>query len=232
MERLYKSCSSEIKGLDDAQGVVEIYVNSFDFEDADGDVSAKGSFKKTIKENFNRIRHFLNHSMYNLSIGLPLKGGMSEDDFGLLVQSKMFLKNQTPREVFEIYKAYADEGRSVEHSIGYDVMKRGDPSDEEEHIIKEYRLWEYSTLSGWGANEKTPLVGIKSASDIEEQIMILKRVLMNDNLSHARLMHIEKSVQSLLTTIKTLDQPSKDTDKPCGVILSILNKPVISSIYN
>jgi len=52
----FKQVSFDIKGLDEKEGVIEAYANAYDFKDSDGDISAKGSFNKTVGDNFKRIR--------------------------------------------------------------------------------------------------------------------------------------------------------------------------------
>ena len=159
-----KNFEYTIKGLDEPKGIVQMYVNAFDNMDSDGDISAKGSFKKTIKENFDRIKHLLNHDTRYL-LGLPIE--MKEDDFGLLVTSQMNVHKQLVKDVYEDYKLFAEHNRTLEHSIRVWAVKR-DPNDE--RIVKEWQLWEYSTLYGWGANSETPLVNLKSLDDLELMI--------------------------------------------------------------
>jgi HK97 family phage prohead protease len=158
---------SEIKAVKD-KGIVQMYVNAFDNEDSDGDISMKGSFAKTIQENLKRIRHFLNHDFTKL-LGAPIE--MKEDDFGLLVTSQMNMNKEIARDVFEDYKLYQELGRSLEHSVAVEAIKR---DEEDNRYVKEWRLWEYSTLTMWGANVRTPLVSMKS--DMKEVIdEMLKR---------------------------------------------------------
>jgi HK97 family phage prohead protease len=158
---------SEIKAVKD-KGIVQMYVNAFDNEDSDGDISMKGSFAKTIQENLKRIRHFLNHDFTKL-LGAPIE--MKEDDFGLLVTSQMNMNKEIARDVFEDYKLYQELGRSLEHSVAVEAIKR---DEEDNRYVKEWRLWEYSTLTMWGANARTPLVSMKS--DMKEVIdEMLKR---------------------------------------------------------
>jgi len=221
---LYKSVSLQVKGLDEPKGIVDAYVNSFDFEDTDGDISARGSFSKTIVENFQRIKHFLNHSKWD-PLGLPLE--LNEDQFGLRVLSQMTIANPLPLETFEMYKAHAELDRQIEHSIGYNVIKR---NTENENIIEEYKLWEYSTLSGWGANEKTPLLGLKgrgeelTSADIVDDMVLINRVLKNDGLKHSRLKELEKHVQILNETLKSLIEPEAGeptTQEPSGFMKTL-----------
>jgi HK97 family phage prohead protease len=158
---------SEIKAVKD-KGIVQMYVNAFDNEDSDGDISMKGSFAKTIQENLKRIRHFLNHDITKL-LGAPIE--MKEDDFGLLVTSQMNMNKEIARDAFEDYKLYQELGRSLEHSVAVEAIKR---DEEDNRYVKEWRLWEYSTLTMWGANARTPLVSMKS--DMKEVIdEMLKR---------------------------------------------------------
>ena len=197
MEHLFKNFEYQIKSLDEPKGIVQMYVNAFNNKDADGDISAPGSFKKTIKENFNRIKHLLNHDTWQL-LGLPLE--MKEDDFGLLVTSQMNIKKQLVKDVFEDYKLFADHNRSLEHSIRVEALKR-DPEDEA--IVKEWRLWEYSTLYSWGANAKTPMVSIKSLDDLE---LMIKKGHYSDEKS--------RQIEELYYQLKRLMQPGALEDEP------------------
>lgn len=201
--------TQQIKGVDSKQGVVEIYVNAFDNEDTDGDISVRGSFAKTIQENMSRIKHFLNHNMTNL-IGVPLE--LIEDEHGLLARSQLNLNKQIGRDVLEDYKLYSEHGKTLEHSIGVEPLKR-DESDK--RYVKEWRLWEFSTLYGWGANADTPLVGIKS---MDEAKKLFELMLEKGNYSEKRMKSIEKRLEQ---TKALLNEPSQDTHK---YNQSLLNK--------
>lgn len=196
------SLEKEIKGIDEAEGIVEMYVNAFGNEDSDGDISAKGSFKKTIKDNFKRIKHFLNHYSDQL-LGLPLK--FVEDDFGLLVTSQMNLAKQFVKDVFADYVLFSQNNRTLEHSVRVRDIKR-DTNDE--RIVLEWKLWEYSTLYSWGANERTPLVNIKSMADLELMIR-------DGNYSDEK----SKQIIELYDKLKNLLKPSA-TPQGAGNTLS------------
>ena len=60
MEIINKSIVTKTNDVDE-QGRVVIAVNAIGNEDADGDISMPGSFNKTLKEDFNRLKWFLNH---------------------------------------------------------------------------------------------------------------------------------------------------------------------------
>lgn len=195
---VFKNTSCQIKDLDEKKGVVQIYVNAFNNEDSDGDISVKGSFQKTIKENFDRFRHLFNHDTAIL-LGLPLE--MIEDDFGVLTTSKMNIKKQIVRDVYEDYILFKENNRSLEHSVRVNPIKR---DKQDPRLVTEWRLWEYSTLAAWGANSQTPLLGIKNISDLE--IMMSK-----GNYSDEKY----KTIQSLYEKLKALmGQPEALDDEP------------------
>lgn len=147
--RLLKTKSNAVEGR-----VVTVAVNAFGNMDSQGDISVQGSFTKTLKENFGRIKHFLNHDTSKL-IGCPLEG---REENGYLVMVSEMANTQDANDVLELYRLYDKNKRTLEHSIGVEAMQR-DPQDARK--VLQWKLWEYSTLYSWGANEKTPLLGIK-----------------------------------------------------------------------
>jgi HK97 family phage prohead protease len=147
--RLLKTKSNAVEGR-----VVTVAVNAFGNMDSQGDISVQGSFTKTLKENFGRIKHFLNHDTDKL-IGCPLEG---REENGYLVMVSEMANTQLANDVLELYKLYDKNKRTLEHSIGVEAMQR---DKENPSKVLQWKLWEYSTLYSWGANEKTPLLGIK-----------------------------------------------------------------------
>lgn len=147
--RLLKTKSNAVEGR-----VVTVAVNAFGNMDSQGDISVQGSFTKTLKENFARIKHFLNHDTDKL-IGCPLEG---REENGYLVMVSELANTQLANDVLEFYKLYQKNNLTLEHSIGVEAMQR---DKENPSKVLQWRLWEFSTLYSWGANEKTPLLGIK-----------------------------------------------------------------------
>lgn len=198
----------QIKDIDTEKGIVQIYANAFGNVDSDNDISEKGSFKKTIKENGKRVKHFLNHSWEKL-IGVPIE--LKEDDTGLLVTSQLNMKSVLAQEVFEFYKMYADQGMTLEHSVGLDALKYNIDKDKGIRNVTEWKLWEYSTLYSWGANENTPLVGIKNMK-LPEALNALDLMLKNGNFRDETFKQIETKFNELKSLI---NEPSTDThEKP------------------
>ena len=156
-----------------------IAVNAFGNTDSDNDVSLPGSYQKTLKENFNRVRWFLNHDVTTL-LGVPLKG--KETPEHLVIEAQFNLEKQIARDTYEDYKLYAEHGKSLEHSVGVQAVKYEIDKEEDLRKVSEWKLWEFSTLTHWGANENTPLLGIKS---------LIEAMANNKNYSDERKREIE-----------------------------------------
>lgn len=154
---IYKDYSSKIEDLDE-KGRVLVAANGIGNQDADGDISAKGSFDLTLKKDFPRLRWYLNHDK-NILLGVPIEG--KEEGEYLKMLGQLNMKKQVSRDIYEDYKLWADYGRTLEHSIGVKDIKR---NDKNKNIVEQWELREYSTLTSWGANPNTPMLGIKSAA--------------------------------------------------------------------
>lgn len=164
---ILKNLEYQVKDLDDKKGIVVVYINAFNVEDTDGDISLPGSFKRTFKNNGNRIQHWLNHDRDKL-LGVPIKLG--EDDFGAYAHSQLNMQKQLSRDVFEDYKLFAEHGKTLEHSVRVRPIKFEEDRTGD-HFTRKVSEWmlvmEYSTVYGWGANSETPLIDIKAFSDLE-----------------------------------------------------------------
>lgn len=172
----------------DEKGIVTVAVNGIGVKDAQGDISQPGSFTKTLKENIGRMRWFLNHRVDQL-LGVPLEG--KEEDGNLVMTGALNLNKQMGRDILEDYKLYAENGRTLEHSIGVSAVKR-DASDPAK--VLEWKMYEYSTLTGWGANPQTFLVDIKSATpDDIRGAMDFVKMAAERRYSDERLKRLEES---------------------------------------
>jgi HK97 family phage prohead protease len=180
-----KSFETQIKDVDE-KGRVLVAANAIGNVDSDKDRSMDGSFNKTLSENFNRVKWFLNHDT-GLLLGVPIEGKQVSAYLEILGQLNM--KKQLSRDVYEDYKLYAEYGRSLEHSIGVEAKKEKKVGDIRE--VYEWKLWEYSTLTAWGANEDTPMLGIKGMKDYADQIDWLELKLKKGNFSDEKFKEIE-----------------------------------------
>lgn len=168
---------ASLKDLDIKQGIVVGYASHINSKDADGDIIMPGAFTKTLSENGSRIKHLLNHNI-SQPIGVPQV--LKEDNNGLYYESKIgshalgvdFLK-------------MVDSGLITEHSIGFATIKQQQSKEKGANLITEVKLWEFSSLTAWGANENTPLLGVKALQSVSERIEKLKAAITNGTFTDA-----------------------------------------------
>jgi len=198
MKAFYKYSSftngASFKDLDTKAGIVTGYFSSFDTVDAYKELVRKGAFKKTISENLNRIKHLQNH---NPSQPLGKLQVLAEDTKGLYYESK--IGNHT---LGVDFLKMVESGLITEHSIGYSVIQQRKEDDYLE--LLELRLWEGSSLTGWGVNENTPLTGVKALDgikleDIEARVKSLEKFCKNSDAT-------DETIELLLLEQKQLAQ--------------------------
>lgn len=205
---MYKDFETKIEDVDE-KGRVLVAANAIGNVDSDEDRSMPGSFTKTLKENFNRLKWFLNHDT-KLLLGVPVEGNESGQYLKMLGQLNM--KKQLSQDTYEDYKLYAEYGRTLEHSIGVEAIKK-DVKDGVREVY-EWKLWEYSTLTAWGANEQTPLLGIKSDKEVIETIDWLALKIKKGKYTDEKFSQIEAQLKQLKSLLiepaeTTHDEPMK-----------------------
>jgi len=202
----FKQLSYDIKDFDEAKGIVVAYANAYDFKDSDGDISAKGSFNKTVSENFKRIRVLKDHNP-TVSLGVPLEL-RPDDPYGLLTTTKFNLKKEVARDMFTDIQLMKESGLNAELSIGYEIKKRDEKNKD---IITEYKLFEYSFLTSWAANELSTVQGIKSIENHYGILSLIEKAY-NLNYSDSRL----KQIENILIALTEEPSETKDTfnDEP------------------
>jgi HK97 family phage prohead protease len=180
-----KNFFTQIKDVD-KKGQVLVAANAIGNIDSDNDRSMSGSFNKTIKENFKRVKWFLNHDT-RLLLGVPLEA--KERSAYLQILGQLNMNKELSRDIYEDYKLYAEHGRTLEHSIGVEAKKYKIIDDVRE--VSEWMLWEYSTLTNWGANSDTPMLDIKSASAIYDEIKFQETRLKKGNYTDEKFKQID-----------------------------------------
>lgn len=216
----------EVKDIDTRQGIVTGYFAAFDITDSDRDIIKRGAFARTIKENGPasknpRIRHLLNH---NPSEPLGDIQVLKEDDYGLYYESKVGTHN-----LGQDFLKMVESKLVREHSIGYSIVKRNqvgqwdDPKAGAVYELTELKLYEGSSLTGWGANQFTPLTGMKGEIDldrIQEQITNLEKFCRNtdatDQCIELCLLEI-KQLGALVQTISSNRSAEEAIDPPTGL---------------
>lgn len=204
MERIeFKQLAYDLKELDESKGIVTAYANVYNVKDSDGDISAYGSFEKTVKENFKRIRVLKDHNP-TLMIGVPLMID-TKDTYGLLTTTQFNMKKDLWRDMFTDVKLMYDSNLNAELSIGYKVISR---DAKNKSIITEYKLGEYSFLSSWAANELSTVQDIKSIKSHYGVMEFLSK-MYNLDYSDARLIQIENLLKALSNEPSENDTPNE-----------------------
>jgi HK97 family phage prohead protease len=195
-----------IKDIDSKQQIVVGYFSSFGTRDSDGDIILPGAFKKSILERGPetrnpRLRHLLDHKR-DKSVAKILS--LKEDDFGLRYESKAG-RHTLGQDWFLM----CEDGLLSEHSIGFEVIKEEQKSDA--NYMHEILLYEGSSIQFLGANENTPIVGIKElkSQELNERISAIEKCLRNGKYTDEAFIQLEKiyrelkAIKSLLPTIIT-----------------------------
>lgn len=206
MKGTIKICkNSFVSDLDTSKGLVTVAANAFYNEDSDGDISMPGAFTKTLNENFDRLKWFLNHDN-TILLGVPIEG--KQTDKHLVITGQMNMKKQVSIDTLEDYRLYAEHGKTLEHSVMVQAIKR-DPTDKSR--VLEWKLWEYSTITSWGANEQTPLLSMKSEKNIAEAIDFMEVCLRKGNYTDQRGKEMEKIIKQLRSL--ATEEPEEATQK-------------------
>lgn len=169
----YKSIAADevsIKDIDQVKGRIVGYFSIFDNVDSDNDVITKGAYKKTLSENYRRVKHLYQHDPFK-----PLSGTkqgqlvVTEDTKGLHFDSTV---SQTSwgRDTIRLYV----DGVVDEQSVGFQTVKSVDKKEYRE--ITEIKLWEGSTVT-WAANELAQSTGVKSLEEPETLIKKMDTVM-------------------------------------------------------
>jgi HK97 family phage prohead protease len=197
----FKQLSYSLKDLNESKGEVYAYANVYNNEDSDKDISAPGSFDKTVNENFKRIRVLKDHNP-TMMIGVPLMID-TKDAYGLLTHTKFNMNKDLGRDMFTDVKLMHDSGLNAELSIGYQVIQR---DTKNKSVITEYKLREYSFLSSWAANELATVQDIKS---IKSHYGLMELIQKSYNLDYS-----DNRLRQIETLLKALDNEPLDDDTP------------------
>ena len=215
----FKQISYDLKDLDESKGVVVAYANAYDFKDSDGDISAQGSFDKSVTENFKRIRVLKDHNP-TLMVGVPLNID-TKDSYGLLTTSQFNMNKPLGKDMFTDVKLMHENGLNAELSIGYRVMSR---DQKNKSIINEYKLMEYSFLSSWAANELSTVQDIKGIKSYYGIMELIEKAYDLD-YSDDRL----KQIETILKALSNKEPLLNDTPK---VEPLIENSKIINEFLN
>ena len=208
MNKLTKALDTKVEDVNE-NGIVTIQITQFDKYDSDDDRMRKGALTKTFQEG--KQVHLVDHRMglYNY-VGLPVK---KIPETGV-IESKLNLNKQIGKDLLEDYKFSLDNGRSLQHSVGF-IPVRGKFEENEKGGLDffEVKLMEYTTTL-FGAVEDTPLHGIKSKVEAKEIIEILEQKTRMLNISDDYGKQIENHIKQLKSLLQ--GEPYKYTQPGAG----------------
>lgn len=157
----YKGCEYKVEDL--TKGSVRFVASVAGNIDHGGDLISSGkAYEKTVNspDDKLRVKHFREHNDWAW-VGFPT---LSIEGNKLIADSKLMLKRDIGLDTYELYKAAAETGRLVEHSIGYMVDDSHYDTQEGKdiRIIDSLTIREVSTLSAWGMNNLAVEFDVKS----------------------------------------------------------------------
>ena len=226
----YKSFNLEVKDVDTKQGIVTGYFSAFGNIDSDGDIMMPGAFKRSIQdwgpEGKQRIKHLLNHDP---SKPLGKIQVLKEDEYGLYYESKVGTHT-----LGQDYIKMIESGLIAEHSIGFKTLREQKSGDANQ--IHEVMLFEGSSLTAWGANEATPLLGMKNMGSIEQlqdQIKSFEKFIRNSDVTDEtidlcmlKVKQLAEMVERMSSTKAVDETPLQQKEESVSVdsLISIINK--------
>ena len=226
----YKSFNLEVKDVDTKQGIVSGYFSAFGNVDSDGDIMMPGAFKRSIQdwgpEGKGRIKHLLNHDP---SKPLGKIQVLKEDNYGLYYESKI-----GSHALGADYVKMIESGLIAEHSIGFKTLR--EQKANEGNQIHEVMLFEGSSLTSWGANEATPLLGMKNMGTIEQlqdQIKSFEKFIRNSgvtdetiDLCMLKVKQLAEMVERMSSTKAVDETPAQQKEETISVdtLINIINK--------
>lgn len=224
----YKHYDLEVKDVDTKSGTVTGYFSAFGMVDSDGDIMMPGAFKRSIQdwgpEGKGRVKHLLNH---NPSQPLGKITTLKEDSYGLYYESKVG-SHQLGKDFIKM----VESGLIGEHSIGFRTLNEQKGTNGNELV--DVMLFEGSSLTAWGANENTPLLGLKGMKmeKVVDQIKAFEKFIRDSDVTDETidlcLIKVKQLAQAIeqMNSTKAAEAPTqqKDDNTLESSLISILNK--------
>jgi hypothetical protein len=120
---------------------------------------------------------------------------LKEDGYGLYYRSQV-----GTHRLGQDFIKMVESGLIGEHSIGFRTLREQKAAEANE--IHEVMLFEGSSLTAWGANEYTPILGIKSLEEctkIQEQIKTFEKFIRNSDVT-------DETIELCLIKVRQLAQ--------------------------
>lgn len=229
----YKSTSDSGILLDADARRVKVVVANFNSIDLDNDIIIPEAVTKTIKERgpkgSKQVWALIDHCS-NLKNALGKPDELYVEGNNLIAITPV-IDTEIGEDMLKLYKA----GCITEHSIGFSTIK-SDWQDQKQNVrvIKELKLYEYSAVL-WGANPKTPTIGIMksefkpSVEDINKRLDVILHSFKHGSFTDETFSLMEIEIEQLKSLLAT--QPAKavepDYTKEIVEQLTLINLKLI-----
>ena len=226
----YKSLGMEVKDVDAKEGIVSGYFSAFGMVDSDGDIMMPGAFKRSIQDwgpnGKARIKHLLNHDP-SKPLGKIME--LEEDEYGLKYTSQIGTHS-----LGKDFIKMVESGLIAEHSIGFKILREQKSGDANQ--IHEVMLFEGSSLTAWGANENTPMIGMKNMgkiADIQAQIKSFEKFIRDSDVTDEtidlcliKVKQLAQALEMMSSTEAVIATPPQQKEDKVDVssFISIINK--------
>ena len=210
----------ELIDADDKKRIVKGYGSYFDNMDSDGDIIRRGAYKKTIKENGDRVRYIYQH---NMAQPLGKMNMLEEDDKGLMFEAEI-ADTTLGNDVYELLKM----GVITENSVGILPMQKEFKGDYRE--ITEVKLYEVSAVT-LAANDQAKIMSVKGNENKEEiykrydnLAKIIRKGNISDELGFAIEAELLKLKSLFVSATLTIDEITKPVDDSQQVFKYLIDK--------
>lgn len=135
---------------------------------------------------------------------------LKEDNYGLYYTSKIGTHS-----IGSDFIKMVDSGLIKEHSIGFRTIKEQKNTKENYNELLELKLYEGSSLTAWGANENTPLLGMKSVTNIEnlsDRIKAFEKFVRNTDATDETIELCLLEIKQLTGLVEKLTQAEKSPE--------------------
>ena len=196
----------ELIDADDKKRIVKGYGSYFDNMDSDGDIIRRGAYKKTIKENGDRVRYIYQH---NMAQPLGKMNMLEEDDKGLMFEAEI-ADTTLGNDVYELLNM----GVITENSVGILPMQKEFKGDYRE--ITEVKLYEVSAVT-LAANDQAKIMSVKGNENKEEiykRYDNLAKIIRKGNISDELGFAIEAELLKLKSLFVSATLPIDEITKP------------------
>ena len=158
-----------------------------------------------------RIKHLLNHDP-SKPLGKILS--LKEDSYGLMYTSKVGTHS-----LGVDFIKMVESDLVKEHSIGFKTVRESKNTKENYNELLELKLYEGSSLTAWGANENTPLLGLKNINKIEtlqERIKSFEKFVRNTDATDETIEFCLLEIKQLAALVESINitQAVEETPAP------------------